>query len=192
MTPTEGSGTVTPFGRTPNAVGGAGNGVIGGRPVLPSEGRATGAVPRGLVIGGEGIPARSPIGPIGRSTAMASPTGRPAGAPGMTPGVRPLPSSSGIVGGQPTSNSGVVAGNAGRQLRRQGARVQGPGAIGTGETAQGNAFSATRYEAGRGSADAASHRGAPARNGNSRPYGVTEDEETWRRNHRPTVPPVVG
>ncbi|WP_159031204.1 translation initiation factor IF-2 [Streptomyces acidiscabies] len=185
----EAASTTTPFGRAPSVSGG--NGIIGGRPVLPSEGRPTGAIPRGTVVGGEGTPARSPMGPMGQTPNMATnPVGRAMSTPGTTPSGRPASSPGGIVGGHPASNSGVVRGGSVQQSGRGGARVPGSRAIGSNGTAS------ERSGEGRGAAGTASRLPqtppqTPARSGSSRPYGVTEDEETWQRNHRPTVPPVV-
>ncbi|MHC5902588.1 WXG100 family type VII secretion target [Streptomyces sp. S6] len=173
-----GQGTV--FGRAPGVPGGA-NGIVGGRPVLPSEGRPSGAIPRGTVVGGEGTPARGPMGPMGHAPGMANPVGR---TPGTASGVRPVsPSGSGgIVGGLPAPNTGVIGGSSVQRPGRTGA--QAPGIGRTPVTGEGRTGAAV---------PSPSPSAAPrsARNGSGRPYGVTEDEETWRRNQRPTVPPVV-
>ncbi len=196
----EAASTTKPFGRAPSVSGG--NGIIGGRPVLPSEGRPTGAIPRGTVAGGEGTPARSPMGPMGQTPNMATnPVGRATSTPGTTPSGRPVSSPGGIVGGHPASNSGVVRGGSVQQPGRGGARVPGSRAIGSNGTTPrgaitGGTTASERSGEGRGAAGTASPfpqtpPSTHARSGSSRPYGVTEDEETWQRNHRPTVPPVV-
>ncbi|QNP71056.1 translation initiation factor IF-2 [Streptomyces roseirectus] len=182
----------TVFGRTPGISGGS-NGIIGGRPVLPSESRPTGAIPRGTVVGGEGAPVRGPMGPMGHTPGTTNPFGRAAGTPGTAPGGRPVsPSGSGgIVGGRPASNAGVVGGSSIQRPRNTGGQV--PGAVRTPVT--GGTTAAGRPGEGRtGAAASGPSQSVPlrnARNGSGRPYGATEDEETWRRNHRPTVPPVV-
>lgn len=100
------------------------------------------------------------------------------------------------------ANPGVVGANHGQQPGRAGARVPGSGAIGSGGTGTGprNAITggtaAERSGEGHGGVGAAAHPSRTTsfpstRNGSGRPYGVTEDEETWGRNRRPTVPPVV-
>ncbi|WP_223006805.1 WXG100 family type VII secretion target [Streptomyces roseirectus] len=189
----QGTGTATPVGRIPNGVGG-GNGIVGGRPVLPSESRPTGAIPRGTVVGGEGVQAR---GPMGQTTGMTNPVGRAAGVSGATSGNRPVSSPGGVVGGRPAVNSAVVGGDPARQPRRTGGRIPGSGAIGAGGEGTRNPTAGGTTSG--GSCNAASPASRPpqgtppaqTRNGSGRPYGVTEDEETWRRNQRPTVPPVV-
>jgi len=199
-----GTGATAPIGRVPNVSGGAstGHGIVGGRPVLPSEGRPTGAIPRGTVVGGEGTPARGPMGPVGQTPGMANSVGRGAGAPGKSPAVRPVTSSGGVVGGHPAPNSGVVGGSSGRQQPgRPGTRSPSSGANGVGGTGPHNAITggtanAVRSGEGHGATGTAARRSSAtpppnARSGNSRPYGVTEDEETWRRNQRPSVPPVI-
>ncbi|GAQ55541.1 hypothetical protein a10_05378 [Streptomyces acidiscabies] len=190
-------GTATPFSRVPGVSGGGGNGIIGGRPVLPAEGRPTGAIPRGMVVGGEGTPARGPMG-MGQTPGMASSAGRAAGAPGMTPGGRPVTPAGGIVGGNPTSNARVVGGGSVQQPGRAGGRAPGSGAVGSGAAGPRNGITGGTTATGRsseghvaGGTASRPPQGTQARSGSGRPYGVTEDEETWRRNHRPTVPPVV-
>jgi len=188
----QGPGTV--FGRAPGVAGG-GNGIIGGRPVLPSEGQPAGAIPRGTVVGGEGTPVRGPMGPMGQTTGMANPVGRATGTSGSTPGGRPVSPSGGIVGGRPAPNSGVVGGNSAQRPGSTGARVPGTNGTEPRTPVTGGTTAATRTGEGRVGAATPnlSQSTAPrsARNGSGRPYGVTEDEETWRRNQRPTVPPVV-
>ncbi|MDX3383853.1 translation initiation factor IF-2 [Streptomyces niveiscabiei] len=197
------AGTPTPVGHVPSVPGGTGNGIVGGRPVLPSEGRPTGAVPRGMVVGGESAPPRNPMGPMGQTPGMGTLVGRDMGTPGTASGGRSVSPPGGIVGGRPMADSGVVGANHGQRSGRAGARVPGSGVIGSGGTGTGpsNAITGGTTAAGRsgeghGGARAAAHPSRTTsfpstRNGNGRPYGVAEDEETWRRNRRPTVPPVV-
>ncbi len=193
MTPVgPGTGGATPLGRVPGGAGG--NGIVGGRPVLPSEGRTSGVIPRGMVVGGEGTPTRGPMGQT-----AGSPVGRVTGMQGAIPGGRPAATPGGIVGGRPTANSGAVGSNPSQQAGRRGGRVPASGAVGARQEGTRNAVSggttvgAAQNHGAAGPAPRPS-QGAPAantRSGSSRPYGVTEDEETWRRNQRPTVPPVV-
>ncbi len=192
----QGTGTATPLGRVPNVTGG--NGIIGGRPVLPSEGRATGSIPRGTVVGGEGTSMR---GPMGQTAGMANPVSRGTGVPSATARSRPVSPPGGMGGGRPMPTSGVVGGSAAQQPGRTGGRVPGSRAVGVGGEGSRNAITGgtagtTRFGAGHGAAAPASRptQGTPptnTRNGSGQPYGVTEDEATWQRNHRPTVPPVV-
>jgi len=194
--PGQNTGTATPLGRVPNVAGG--NGIVGGRPVLPSEGRATGAIPRGTVVGGEGTPVR---GPMGQTASMANSVGRVTGAPGVTSGSRPVSAPGGITGGRPRPNPSVVGGSRAQQPGRTGGRVSGSGTVGgsgegTRNAVTGGTTGAARSGEGHGATSSASRpsqRTPPTstRNGSGRPYGVTEDEETWQRNQRPTVPPVI-
>ncbi|MFM9444511.1 translation initiation factor IF-2 [Streptomyces acidiscabies] len=189
----QGSGAV--FGRAPGVSGG-GNGIIGGRTVPPSEGRPAGAIPRGTVVGGEGTPTRGPMGPMGQTSGMASPVGR---AVGTSSGARFTSPPGGVVGGHPVPNSGVVGSNFAQQSGRSGGRVPGSGAIGSSLAGTGSRNAITggttvpaRSDEGHGAARSPQATPTPhTRNGSNRPYGVSEDEETWRRNQRPTVPPVV-
>ncbi|QNP69690.1 translation initiation factor IF-2 [Streptomyces roseirectus] len=185
------------FGRAPSVSGG-GSGIVGGRPVLPSESRPAGAIPRGTVVGGEGAPARGPMGPMGQTSGTTTPVGRAAGTPATSPGGRLVsPSGSGgIVGGRPTASpSGVVGSGVAQRPGRPDARVPGAGGTGPRTPVTGGTTAAARPGEGRtGAATSGPSQSAPprnTRNGSGRPYGVTEDEETWRRNQRPTVPPVV-
>lgn len=114
--PSAGTGRPSPGLRPPAAPGqtpaGAGpstqrptarGGITGGRPVAPSPGRATGGIPRGTVIGGEGVTGRGPVGqPVG--------TGRPGVVQGGTgSGRRIAGQPEGIVGGRPQGPGGVNA-----------------------------------------------------------------------------------
>lgn len=94
----------TPMGTGPSAQRPAtGGGITGGRPVSPSPGRATGSIPRGAVIGGEGVSGRGQAGqPIG--------TGRPGAVQGGTGSGRRIPGQpDGIVGGRTQGTGGVNA-----------------------------------------------------------------------------------
>ncbi|MFG2882323.1 translation initiation factor IF-2 [Streptomyces sp. NPDC048297] len=96
--------------RTPGGTGVAGGdaGIVGGRPVASPVGRPTGAVPRGVVVGGEGTAARGPMGPTAGAT---NPVGRVARQQGrQVPGPRPSFSNGGVVGGRPIPGDGVVGG----------------------------------------------------------------------------------
>ncbi len=200
-----GQGPGAAFGRAPGSSGG-GSGIVGGRPVLPSEGRPTGAIPRGTVVGGEGTPARGSMGPMGQTPGMVNPVGRTAGTSSMFSGGRPTPppGSGGIVGGRPAaSRSGAVgSSSAAQRPGRTDARTPGARAIDSGGTGPrtptpvtGGTNSSARPNE-RQTGAAASGLSQPTsprsvRNGSGRPYGVTEDEETWLRHQRPIVPPVV-
>lgn len=94
----------SPIGTGPSAQRStAGGGITGGRPVSPSPGRAAGGIPRGTVIGGEGISGRGPTGqPVG--------TGRPGPVQGGTgSNRRVVGQTEGIVGGRPQGPGGANA-----------------------------------------------------------------------------------
>ena len=215
----------TPFqpgqGTTANPVGmarggtGSGNGVVGGRPVPQAPGRSMG-IPRGTIVGGEGMPTRGPMGPAAGST---NPVGQAMGQQGQTPGRRV--SNGGVIGGRPLPNEGAGTarpqqpGRAGAAVSRPGypGSAASPGTAGRGATAPGNpGTTANPGAAGRsvvgGTSGAgrhgerqgvggsgASHQPPANRtrdsSGSGRPYGVVEDEETWRQGIRPAMPPVI-
>ncbi|MGP4088771.1 translation initiation factor IF-2 [Streptomyces sp. KR55] len=178
-----------PTGRGPGVPGvpGGGQGIVGGRPATPSAGRSTGALPRGLVVGG-GSPAS--LGPVGPSTASGRPVGHASGPQAQTSGRRTSSPSSGVVGGSPQQQAG-----------RAGAGSTGP--VGSGTAGRvgaarggiaGGVPSGTRTGDGRnGVAPPRSTPGSSRtdnRNGQHRL--ATEDEETWRQSDgRRIVPPVV-
>lgn len=114
----------TPMGTGPSAQRPtAGGGITGGRPVPPSPGRATGGIPRGTVIGGEGVYGR---GPAGQPVA----TGRPGAVQGGTgSGRRIAGQTEGIVGGRPQGSGGVNARpiSAGGSTTARGTSPSAPG-----------------------------------------------------------------
>lgn len=86
------------------SMGGAPHGIVGGRPVAPSTGRPTGALPRGVVVGGEPAPGRAPTGsPSGTNNAG----GRMNGQAGPPVGRR-VPSRGVVVGGRPLPPNGAI------------------------------------------------------------------------------------
>ncbi|MEU0073898.1 translation initiation factor IF-2 [Streptomyces sp. NPDC006332] len=161
----------TPFqpgqGATANPVGmarggtGSGSGVVGGRPVPQASGRSMG-IPRGTVVGGEGMPTRGPMGPTAGST---NPIGQAMGQQGQTPGRRI--SNGGVIGGRPLPNEGTGTarpqqpGRAGAAVSRPGypGSAASPGTAGRGAATPGNpATAANPGTAGR----SASRPGTPA------------------------------
>ncbi|MGY3201949.1 translation initiation factor IF-2 [Streptomyces sp. TE5632] len=195
-----GQGTVSnPVRMPPGATGGVGggSGIVGGRSVTPPAGRPTGPIPRGVVVGGEGAATRGPVGP---TTGTTSPVGRVAGRQGQVPGRRPAVSNGGIIGGRPLPNDGAGSGLP-QQPGRAGTVMSGPGSPGAtagsgtaGRGIVGGASSATRRGGGHGVGGTRASRSAPSPNTGSsrgRPYGVAEDEETWRQGGRRAVPPVI-
>lgn len=114
----------TPMGAGPSAQRPtAGGGITGGRPVSPSPGRTNGAIPRGNVIGSEGVSGR---GPAGQPVA----TGRPGAVQGGTgSGRRIAGQTEGIVGGRPHGSGGVNARpiSAGGSTTARGTSPSAPG-----------------------------------------------------------------
>ncbi|WSQ10580.1 translation initiation factor IF-2 [Streptomyces sp. NBC_01231] len=188
--------------RMPGGGGGNGNGVVGGRALPQSPGKSMG-IPRGTVVGGEGTAPRGPMGPTAGSTNQV---GRAAGQQNLTPGRRPSASNGGVIGGRQLPNDGAGSPRP-QQPGRTGAAVARPATPGTpaspGTAGRGvvggtsNAGRQSERHGGGGSGASASHQTPANRtrngngNGNGRPYGVVEDEETWRQGIRPAVPPVI-
>ncbi|WP_405616571.1 WXG100 family type VII secretion target [Streptomyces sp. NBC_00076] len=190
--------------RMPGSGGGNGNGVVGGRPLPQSPSKSMG-IPRGTVVGGEGT---APRGPMGQAAGSTNPVGRAAGQQNLTPGRRPSASNGGVIGGRQLPNDGAGSPRP-QQPGRTGATVARPGTPGTpaspGTAGRGvvggtsNAGRQSERHGGGGSGASASHQTPANRtrngngngNGNGRPYGVVEDEETWRQGIRPAVPPVI-
>ncbi|MER6789487.1 hypothetical protein ABT330_33555 [Streptomyces sp. NPDC000658] len=154
-------------------------GIVGGRPVQPGGGRQ-GGLPRGTVIGGAG-------NSQGRTPMMR----------GLTPGTSGSGSGGtgqGSVNGgrRLASESGGVVGSRSPQAARSG-RPFTPG--GSGLVRPSNAADpAQRAAAGRTGAAPSQPRGSTRRRDDrpgERPDYLAEDEETWTRNNRRSLPPVV-
>lgn len=153
-----------PSTRTPGE-----SGIVGGRPVPPTSGRASGGIPRGTVVGGEGMHGRPPgaggmgvggsagvQGGISGGRRLVGESGGAVGARGQQPGSRPFtPGGSGLVRGQ-ANDGGARAGRGGVLPPR----VRGAGRDREDENGQ-------------------------------RPDYLTEDEETWQQGRRRIVPPVI-
>lgn len=150
------------------------SGIVGGRPVPPSSNRA-GGIPRGTVIGGDHVQSRTPM------TRGITP-----GAPG---GGNTAAGQNGIAGGRRlASEAGHLAGSRPVPPGRAATRPFTPG--GSGLVPQRNATTAPRNSPppGTGAVPPGSQR--DQRSG-QRPDYLTEDEETWARNNRRSLPPVV-
>ncbi|MGW1886721.1 WXG100 family type VII secretion target [Streptomyces sp. NPDC001970] len=155
------------------------SGITGGRPVPQNTGRPTGGLPRGMVVGNEGIHGRTPTG----GTSAGSIHGPTGGQNGIAAGRRLAYETGGVVGGRPGQQPGAT-----------GSRPFTPG--GTGLVRNG-AEGGTRAGAGQGSRSGMmphSTHGA-GRNQDERreerPDHLVEDEETWQRDSRRVVPPVI-
>ncbi|MBD0743066.1 hypothetical protein [Streptomyces sp. CBMA152] len=159
-------------------------GIVGGRPVPPSEGKPTSGIPRSTVIGEEGR--QGPQGSTqGRPPMAHGPGGHMGGGGGsrggFSGGRRLAGEPGGIVGGRPTEpgvRSGRPFTEGGSGLVRNGAAEGNPQAGRSG---------------GRGMIPPGMHGPAGRRDerGGERPDYLTEDEETWQQSDRRIVPPVI-
>lgn len=154
-------------------------GITGGRPVPAPQGRPSGGIPKGTVVGAgetEGHGATRPVtgaGPVGQAT------GRTGAMPGR---------------GSMTSRSGVSGGSA-----QQSARPAGPRSVSTGAASERGGVSGGRPVV--GNAGGGAHGGRSPRDsqkGRSRreaggggPGYLVEDDETWLRDDPRVVPPVI-
>lgn len=178
----------------------AGGGITGGRPVAPSPGRGNGGIPRGTVIGGEGVYGRGPAGqPVG--------TGRPGVVQGGTgSGRRIAGQPDGIVGGRPQGPGGVNARpiGAGGSATARGTAPSAPGG-GTGSRRfapeTGGIVGGRPQQAGTGSARPFTPGGSGAVQGVSggsgrpagpAPQGGTRGGPSAPRAVRPTGEPQHG
>ncbi|MFE3824204.1 hypothetical protein [Streptomyces sp. NPDC059092] len=151
-------------------------GILGGRAVPPNSGRPTGGIPRGTVIGGEGVHGRPPMA-NGAGGGMG---GVGSGQGGMAAGRRLGGETGGIVGGRP-QQPGTSAG-----------RPFTPGGSGLVRGANGEGRQAG--QAARGGAVGPRANGAARRRDDAqgnRPDYLVEDEETWQQGGRRIVPPVI-
>jgi hypothetical protein len=186
-TATGGTGSAQPAvsGRLPASAGravpavsqgrpttGAGNGIVGGRPVPPSAGRTTGAIPRGIVVGGESPRTRGATGTAGRST---NAPGRVVTQSGQNAGRTPVAPRPGVVGGRPMKN-GIVG--ADRQLGQTGERPSG-----SGTTATPGAVGASRNGVGGGTPPAVRPAGGPGIAANRNP-GTTSPRHVGSTGHQ--------
>lgn len=158
-----------------------GPGITGGRPVPAPQGRSSGGIPKGTVVGAgeaEGQGATRP--PV----TGAGPAGQPVGRPGAVPGRA-----------SSAPRSGVSGGSAQQQERAAGARSVSSGAaaerggVSGGRPVVGNAGGGAH---GGGRPPRAAQKGRSGREGGGRGPGyLVEDEETWLREDPRVVPPVI-
>lgn len=150
------------------------SGIVGGRPVS-ATGRPANGIPRGTVIGSENGQARAPFG---RTASPGSVEGaRSAG--GMNAGRRLASETGGVLGGRP----GQPGRSNGRPFTSGGTGLVRPSAKG-GDQAQGS-------QAGRTGVTGRSADPRRSQQHKERPDYLVEDEETWTRDGRRTLPPVV-
>ncbi|MFI1711371.1 WXG100 family type VII secretion target [Streptomyces griseoruber] len=155
------------------------SGIVGGRPVTQATGRPTGSIPRGTVIGGNGVQGRTPM------------------MRGMTPG---SPGSAGAVGQADvsggrrlaTETGGVVGGRPGQPARGPSRAFTpgGSGLVRPSPSAESIHSPTTRRS---GAAAAPGHSSTRDREDQQgrRPDYLVEEEETWAPNNRRALPPVV-
>ncbi|MGA5316792.1 WXG100 family type VII secretion target [Streptomyces pseudogriseolus] len=163
------------------------SGIVGGRPVQPGAGKPATGLPRGTVIGADAGHGRTSQGhsPLGRavSTGVPSIGGVAGGSAGAGGGRRLASEAGGVIGNRPV------------QPGRSGPRPFTPGGVGlvrqahAGESAHGP----TAGRAGGVALPAAqsASRRDRGQDGGQRPDYLAEEEETWARSDRRTVPPVV-
>ncbi|MET9801329.1 hypothetical protein [Streptomyces sp. NPDC006368] len=165
-----------PVGTGPGAARAPREGIQGGRAVPQSGGR-TGGIPRGMVVGGEAMHGRPPMG--GTGGGMHGPAS--GGQGGASAGRRLAYEGGGVVGGraQQPGATGRPFTPGGTGLVRGGAPEGGarPGA--------GAAGRAGMAAGGQGAGHRREDRGT------ERPDYLTEDEETWQQSSRRIVPPVI-
>ncbi|MEV8048183.1 hypothetical protein ACF06D_30085 [Streptomyces griseoluteus] len=151
-------------------------GIVGGRPVS-ATGRPANGIPRGTVIGGENGQGRTPLGR--------------AFSPGSVEGAR----SAGAMGGSGrrlASETGGVLGGRSGQPGRSGGRPFTSGGSGLVRPSSKAADQAQGSQVGRTGAAARSvDSRKPQEQHGKRPDYLVEDEETWARDGRRALPPVV-
>ncbi|MEU4108208.1 hypothetical protein [Streptomyces sp. NPDC027717] len=151
-------------------------GIVGGRPVN-AAGRPANGIPRGTVIGGDSGQGRTPLG---RAVSPGAAGGaRSAGGMGGS-GRRLASETGGVLGGR----SGQPGRSGGRPFTSGGSGLVRPSSKGT-DQAQGS-------QVGRAgsAARSADSRKSQEQTG-KRPDYLVEDEETWTRDGRRSLPPVV-
>ncbi|WP_335941306.1 hypothetical protein [Streptomyces sp. PTD5-9] len=183
---TNGGGRTTGFSRPPmtSVIGNPGgesvgrpardSGIVGGRQVAQTPGRPMGALPRGVVAGGEGTYAGR--GMMGHGAGMGSVGG--GGQSGIVGGRRLAGEAGGVVGGRPQQPGG------------SGARPFTPGGTGLVRGSASGDGSRGAGQVGRGALNSP-RAGEPRRDERERPDYLVEDEETWQQGDRRVVPPVI-
>ncbi|MYS18327.1 hypothetical protein [Streptomyces sp. SID4982] len=167
-------GLVNPSGSVPRMPREAG--IMGGRPVT-GAGRSATSIPRGTVIGNENTQGRTSMG---RPMSPGSPAGDAARSTGgLGQGRRLASETGGVVGGrtQPGRTGGRPFTSGGSGLVRSSAKAPHEGAT----SQPGRTASSGRPANSRKDED----------HSEKRPDYLLEDEETWTRNDRRPLPPVV-
>ncbi|MFJ6842115.1 hypothetical protein ACIQRE_05505 [Streptomyces griseoluteus] len=157
--------------RTPRETG-----IVGGRPVS-ATGRPANGIPRGTVIGGENGQGRAPLGRAVSSGSMGG--ARPSGAMGGS-GRRLASETGSVLGGR----SGQPGRSGGRPFTSGGSGLVRPSAKGS-DKVPGSQLGRT------GAASRSVGSSKSEEQSGKRPDYLVEDEETWTRDGRRTLPPVV-
>ncbi|MGW3115090.1 WXG100 family type VII secretion target [Streptomyces sp. NPDC001091] len=152
------------------------SGIVGGKPVS-ATGRPTNGIPRGNIIGGENTQGRTPLGRAVSSGTPASEGGRAGGGIGS--------------GRRLASGTGGVAGRTGQQGHIGGRPFTsgGSGLVRPSAKAGDDSHSSQAGRAGSGSRAGSSRESRYQQD--RRPDYLVEDEETWIKDGRRTLPPVV-
>ncbi|MDX3092342.1 hypothetical protein PV620_29625 [Streptomyces sp. ME02-6978a] len=162
-------------GSTPR--GSRGTGIVGGRPVA-NAGRPTGGIPRGTVVGKDNLQGRTSMG---RAVSSSSSISRP-NSPGTIQGN----------GRRLASEAGGIVGARPGQPGRTGSRPFTSGGSGLLRSPANASDAAHGVTTGRavGPGTPSGTRKVQQRDG-QRPDYLVEDEETWTRGNRASLPPVV-
>ncbi|GAA2455715.1 hypothetical protein [Streptomyces glaucus] len=152
-------------------------GIVGGRPVTPVSGRPTGGIPHGTVIGSGGVQGHTPMP---RDMVTGPTAGGTSGTAGGPTGRRPSSETGGVVGARPIQSGHTGA----RPFTPGGSGLVRPGASGV---------SAHGPVAGRGTPLSPTNPSNSRREEQrgQRPDYLLEEEETWVRQNRRALPPVV-
>ncbi|MFI0910581.1 hypothetical protein [Streptomyces abikoensis] len=149
------------------------DGIVGGLPKVPGGENSAAKLPRGTVVGEErGLMSRGPVGAGGYPGAA---NGSGFGAHGTGTGRRLATEPGGVIG----SPRGSVLGQASPGMRSE--FTQGGSGL-----VRGTQVPGAMPHVGGSSAGSTGRRPAAGR-----PEYLTEDEETWTRGRRDTVPPVI-
>lgn len=164
-----------------------GTGIVGGRPVTPPMGGATGATHRGTVVGAPGPSGRPQLGTTGTTT----PRGRAVGQYGQTPGHR-LPSpNGGVVGGTPQRTGRVTSGNSSSVDTGSTGSATATSGMTRNGVAGGTSGAASAEARGQGATRTPRLNSADAAGRNAQTRRSASEKETRRSGSGRIVPPVV-
>ncbi|MFF4157164.1 hypothetical protein [Streptomyces sp. NPDC001678] len=148
------------------------DGIVGGLPKVPGDGTGATQLPRGAVVGEErGLMGRGPVGAGGYPGPVG---GSGFGAHGAGTGRRLVTEPGGVVGSPRDPASGRNSSGLRSEFTQGGSGL-----------VRGTQMPGAMPHVGGASVS------PPRRPASGRPEYLTEDEETWTRGRRDTVPPVV-